>query len=107
MFRLSGSSSAEYRWTCSLPSSTPGINSTKEQFIVASHDYLAIGGGSAEGSNALRIDADLATCFAGPSDTFANPPLAPEEVTQPFMIGIFFLYSAKKLQIITLCCYHR
>ena len=106
VFRLDGEDSAAYRWSGTTSSTTDtdtdctsnntGSNKTRSelekestvnQFVVAGHDYLAVGAGQALGSNALRIDADLASCYAGPSDTFANPPLAPEELMQPFMIG--------------------
>jgi hypothetical protein len=92
IFRLDGEASTAYRWTghedqkISAKSPTE-LCSTRNQFLVASYEYLAVGGGSALGSNAIRIDSDLATCFAGPSDTFSNPPLAPEEEIQPFSIG--------------------
>jgi hypothetical protein len=111
VFRLDGEASVVYRWTRAsqkkgegeeegeggggsmVSSASPGserteeVDSTSDQFLVAAHDYLSVGGGRALGSNALRIDADLASCFAGPSDTFSNPPLAPEESIQPFAIG--------------------
>lgn len=101
VFRLDGNATVAYRWTqhvsgdgsvvqgghVATDSATRTSLSTVDQFIVAAHGYLAVGGGSAEGSNALRLDEDLSTCFAGPSDTFRNPPLAPEEQLQPFSIG--------------------
>jgi len=97
IFRLDGDNSAVYWWTglnkegekelaCTESSLTTEPSSTTDQFLVAAHDYIAVGGSSIHGANALRIDEDLAKCFAGPSDTFANPPLAPEEEVQPFDI---------------------
>lgn len=89
VFRLDGTATRAYRWAGGGDEhSEEGVqSSTVNQFLVCSEDYLAVGGGSAEGSNALRISADLSTCSAGPSDTFSNPPLAPEEALQPFMLG--------------------
>ena len=82
VFRLSGSDSRAFKWN-----SSDSELATHNQFIIATADYLAIGGSSAHASNAIRVDADLSTCCAGPSDTFNNPPLAPEESIQPFIIG--------------------
>lgn len=93
VFRLEGDASRAFHWAGAAAES--GEGSTREQFLVATRCYLAIGGAEESGSNALRIDSDLAMCSAGQSDTFCNPPLAPEERMQPFFIG--------ELELLQLC----
>ena len=56
------------------------------QYCVCSDDSIIIGGSVAHGTNAIRICRDLKTCSCGPSDTYDNPSLIPEE-TDPFTIG--------------------
>jgi hypothetical protein len=58
------------------------------QYCVSQHDALIFGGSLEHGSNAIRICGDLRTCSCGPSDTYENPCLVPEE-TDPFIIGEF------------------
>ena len=77
---------------------TSGSALTHQQFAVCSIHYIIFGGSSKEGTNALRIDEDLKTCFCGPSDTFDNEPLLMEEPLQPFIVG---------KQDLTVCCIMR
>jgi hypothetical protein len=51
--------------------------------VVSCRDYIAIGAAAALGTNALRLDGDLRFCSSGPSDTFQNPCLVPEEDLYP------------------------
>lgn len=55
--------------------------------MVSCRDYIAIGAAAALGTNALRLDSDLRFCSSGPSDTFQNPCLAPEEDLYPTIGG--------------------
>jgi hypothetical protein len=72
-----------------------------QQFAVCSINYLIIGGSAVHGTNALRLDSDLRSCFCGPSDTFENEPLVPEEETQPFAVG-----ETMRLLAACLCTLH-
>lgn len=65
------------------------------QYCVAQLNALVFGGSLEHGTNAIRICSDLRTCSCGPSDTYQNPSLVPEE-SDPFLIGqlsFFFLSS--------------
>ena len=92
VFRLSGDTSACYRWA-GEGGGTPGSvnpllrSSTQDQFVMCTDSFIILGGSAEHGTNALRIDHELKTCASGPTDTFASPPLAPEEFVQPFIIG--------------------
>jgi hypothetical protein len=52
--------------------STIAFHSTRSQFIFANSDYIAIGGSSEHGSNAIRLSNDFLECSTGPSDTYGN-----------------------------------
>jgi hypothetical protein len=65
----------------SIPMTIP--QETRNQYVVSCYDYIAIGAAAALGTNALRLDGDLRFCSSGPSDTFQNPCLAPEEDLYP------------------------
>jgi hypothetical protein len=87
-FRLYGDTSACYRWEShtKLPVAE-GTAATRDQFALCTEQGIIIGGSASHGTNALRIDAELMTCYSGYSDTYSNPPLAPEEEVQPFVVG--------------------
>ena len=106
VFRLSGDTSACYRWEGEGGGKQSPLNplledgialrsSTRDQFVMCTDDCIMLGGSAEHGTNALRIDHELKTCASGPSDTFANPPLAPEEFVQPFIIGQCCIRVAK------------
>ena len=92
-FRLDGPDGACYRWAHG-PNSTPLLepevyqNSlTYHQFALCNTDFMSFGGSSVHGSNAIRITSDLMTCHSGHSDTYNNPPLTPDEPSDPFQIA--------------------
>ncbi|CAE7450156.1 TLDC2, partial [Symbiodinium microadriaticum] len=96
VFRLCGDTSASYRWDGEESSGVvnplvgnlvSSRSSTRDQFVMCTEDCIMLGGSAEHGTNALRIDHELKTCASGPSDTYRNPPLAPEEFVQPFVIG--------------------
>lgn len=89
VFRLSGDTSACYRWEPMQGSDRQDgtLSAAHAQFALCATDYIIVGGSAFHGTNALRIDSELKTCYSGPSDTYGNPPLAPEERIQPFVIG--------------------
>jgi hypothetical protein len=62
------------------------------QYCISQLDALIFGGSAEHGTNAIRICSDLRTCSAGPSDTYQNLPLVPEE-SDPFLIGQFNPHS--------------
>jgi hypothetical protein len=65
-------------------------SATSQQFAMFTSEFILIGGSALHGTNAIRIDSELKTCSCGPSDTYHNPPLLPEELIQPFIIGQSF-----------------
>lgn len=83
IFRLDGPNAACYRWA--LQRSAVGRDGRevddfiRHQFAVCSEQMITIGGSQRYATNAIRIDADLNIGHSGPSDTFANPGLVPEE----------------------------
>lgn len=94
IFRLDGQHAKCFKWRyhahlddSEASEMTSGSALTHQQFAVCSIHYIIFGGSSKEGTNALRIDEDLKTCFCGPSDTFDNEPLLMEEPLQPFIVG--------------------
>jgi hypothetical protein len=100
VFRLDGDNAGYYKWDNRSSSSGRGgemvpygnmmvssMGQAHQQFAICTREYIMIGGSSVYGTNALRVDAELQTCFSGPSDTFNNPALVPEETRQPFVIG--------------------
>lgn len=97
IFRLDSSNPRCYKWSHrgklginSELTESDEISSTSlahQQFAVCSISGIIIGGSSSHGTNALRLDSELRTCYCGPSDTYDNEPLAPEEETQPFAVG--------------------
>jgi hypothetical protein len=74
-FRLDGSDAQCYRWVGQTQDSVQALQATQLQFAICANDYMAFGGSSQHGTNALRLSADLMTCDTGPSDTYNNPPL--------------------------------
>lgn len=60
---------------------------TFHQFALCSYDYMAFGGSSIHGTNAIRISSDLMSCSSGHSDTYNNPALVPDEPDDPFYIA--------------------
>lgn len=80
VFRLS-SPAAAYKWV-----HNPAVKNNKQscynQFVVSSHRYIAFGASTDGSNNAIRIDSDLRTCDSGPSDTFQNEHLIPEELVE-------------------------
>jgi hypothetical protein len=127
VFRLDGQNAQCYKWThrsrqhgatgagsvpvtgadASGPETGPerddisGEALAHQQFAVCSINYIIIGGSAVHGTNALRLDSDLRSCFCGPSDTFENEPLVPEEETQPFAVG-----ETMRLLAACLCTLH-
>ena len=96
IFRLDGSSAKCYGWkhrerANDAPDGPSDMDLAADlahqQFAVCSSAFIIIGGSAKHGTNALRIDSDLKTCYCGPSDTFDNDPLVPEELSQPFTVG--------------------
>jgi hypothetical protein len=97
VFRLTRDKCSAYKWSADRDYSPAGASlsegsssgggSTSEQFAMFTSEYILIGGSAAHGTNAIRIDSELKTCACGPSDTYHNPPLLPEELIQPFIIG--------------------
>jgi hypothetical protein len=78
-FRLDGEATACCnRWVGQTHYSVRALQATQFQFAVCSNDFMAFGGSSQYGTNALRLSADLLTCEAGESDTFCNASLVPE-----------------------------
>lgn len=75
VFRLSPPA-AVYRWV-RIPSEAN--KATRNQFIVSTMMFLAFGASEENACNAIRLDSDLQNCSSGYSDTYMNPPLAPEE----------------------------
>lgn len=63
-----------------------GLDDIYFQYCISQLDALIFGGSVEHGTNAIRICSDLRTCSCGPSDTYQNLPLVPEE-TDPFLIG--------------------
>jgi hypothetical protein len=57
------------------------------QFAVASRHYLSFGGSRQTGSTAIHLDGDLLHCSTGPSDTYSNPRLTSEGVSDPFQVA--------------------
>ena len=68
------------------------------QYCVAQLNALVFGGSLQHGTNAIRICSDLRTCSCGPSDTYQNPSLVPEE-GDPFLIGQFSFFFPQRLLI--------
>jgi hypothetical protein len=92
VFRLTREKCSAYKWLMDhdFPNgegTNGGGGSTSEQFAMFTSEYILIGGSAMHGTNAIRIDSELKTCACGPSDTYHNPPLLPEELVQPFIIG--------------------
>lgn len=81
--RLNGELAACYRWNAKGEAED---RATVHQFAMCREDCIIFGGSAEHATNAIRIDAELKTCYCGPSDTFNNPALAPEEPVQPFII---------------------
>ena len=54
-------------------------SSTLHQFALGTKTFLAFGASHSQGMNALRLTHDLTVGSSGPSDTFGNPCLVPEE----------------------------
>jgi len=87
VFRLSGPSSqtaVAYKWFHNPVKNKQGHN-TSEQFLVATREYISFGASHEHGTNALRLDGDLLTCSSGPSDTYHNLSLTPDE-DGPFQV---------------------
>lgn len=104
VFRLTREKCEAYRWNSDNNNNNNinGIsnnNDTHQNVTISSHEMasvqfaiftsenILIGGSALYGTNAIRIDSELKTCYCGPSDTYHNPPLLPEELIQPFIIG--------------------
>lgn len=83
-FRLDGANAAKFSW--SAPEDKIGVSdtATANQFAHCCSSYMAFGGSRLHGTNALRIEADLAHASSGPSDTYNNSALVPEEDKQAF-----------------------
>ena len=64
-FRLDGNSPCAYRWEMQKPVSMNAI--THVQFAVCSKSFLSFGASDKHGTNALRINQDLTSGFAGMS----------------------------------------
>ena len=62
-------------------------SATFHQFIHCTVDYMAIGGSSKHGTNAIRITSDLMLCSCGHSDTYNNSSLTPDEPNDPWYIS--------------------
>mmetsp|Transcript_17882 Transcript_17882/g.29905 ORF Transcript_17882/g.29905 Transcript_17882/m.29905 type:complete len:534 (+) Transcript_17882:120-1721(+) len=77
-FRLDGPDANCYRWAGHSRNSVEVLNTTEMQFAVCCNEYMAFGGSSRHGTNALRLSSDLMICDTGQSDTFGNPVLVPE-----------------------------
>mmetsp|Transcript_16787 Transcript_16787/g.25232 ORF Transcript_16787/g.25232 Transcript_16787/m.25232 type:complete len:518 (+) Transcript_16787:161-1714(+) len=85
-FRLDGPNAAKFPWTSPEEKIGSSTLVTATQFAHCTPTYMAFGGSNQHGTNALRIDSDLSQASSGPSDTYDNPPLAPEEPRQPFQV---------------------
>jgi hypothetical protein len=106
-FRLNGLTPGVYRWSKLDNTPTVGNMSTplaaiaedeilfeyaSDQFALFSNDFIAIGD-ETFGKHAIYIDGELSTCSSYASTTYANPPLVPEESTQPFGICEIELFA--------------
>lgn len=89
VFRLNGDSAGCFKWGVKEDDDSvfSSMSQAHQQFAICAADHIAFGGSSEYGTNAIRIDSELQSCFSGPSDTFRNPILVPEEETQPFAVG--------------------
>lgn len=85
-FRLDGANAAKYPWAAAEDKIGVGNSATQSQFAHCTHTYMAFGGSAKLGTNALRIEGSLTQVSSGPSDTYNNPPLVPEEVKQNFEV---------------------
>lgn len=96
-FRLDGPNAAKYPWK--PPEERIGMSdvSTTSQFAHCTNDYLAFGGSQEFCTNAIRIDSDLLSGSTGPSDTYDNPTLVPEEKNNPFRVGDIEVYCGRTL----------
>lgn len=95
-FRLDGPNAAKYPWK--PPEEKIGLSdiATTSQFAHCTHQYLAFGGSQEFCTNAIRIDSDLLSGSTGPSDTYDNPSLVPEEKS-PFRMGDIEVYCGRTL----------
>jgi hypothetical protein len=87
VFRLTRDKCDVYKWLSDHDHQQESSSSTSQQFAMFTSEFILIGGSALHGTNAIRIDSELKTCSCGPSDTYHNPPLLPEELIQPFIIG--------------------
>lgn len=96
-FRLDGPNAAKYPWK--PPEEKIGMSdiSTTSQFAHCTNNYMAFGGSQEFCTNAIRIDSDLLSASAGPSDTYDNPCLVPEEKSNPFALGDIEVFCGRSL----------
>jgi hypothetical protein len=57
------------------------------EYAYANMEYIAFGGSSIEGSNAIRLSNDLSSCSCGPSDTYNNPRLVDTDLPDPLKVS--------------------
>ena len=96
-FRLDGPNAAKFPWK--PPEEKIGMSdvATTSQFAHCTHEYMAFGGSQEFCTNAIRIDSDLLSGSTGPSDTYDNPNLVPEEKNNPFRMGDIEVFCGRTL----------
>jgi hypothetical protein len=96
-FRLEGPNAAKYPWKSPEEKIGTSDISTTSQFAHCTHDYMAFGGSQELCTNAIRIDSDLLSASTGPSDTYDNPCLVPEEKANPFRVGDIEVFCGRSM----------
>jgi hypothetical protein len=96
-FRLEGPNAAKYPWKSPEEKIGTSDISTTSQFAHCTHDYMAFGGSQEHCTNAIRIDSDLLSASTGPSDTYDNPCLVPEEKANPFRVGDIEVFCGRSM----------
>lgn len=94
-FRLDGPNAAKFPWKSPEEKIGTSTASTTSQFAHCTSTYLAFGGSEKHCTNAIRIDSDLLSGSTGPSDTYDNPVLVPEERANPFRMGDIEVYCGR------------
>lgn len=86
VFRLDGPNSACYKWNPPRAAGGGPVTTASNEFALCTSDFMLFGGSAQLATNAIRIEADLAHCSSGPSDTYGNTTsLVPEAGSLSFL----------------------
>jgi hypothetical protein len=86
VFTLDGTKSAAYNCP-RIINEEMLVAGTMTEYAYANMEYIAFGGSSIEGSNAIRLSNDLSSCSCGPSDTYNNPRLVDTDLPDPLKVS--------------------